>query len=56
MNLNRTSMNKRSYLSPTSESLGILQESVICGSFDGVDNTEFIVEDDELPFDTPPQF
>ena len=47
---------KLPYTTPVSESLELHQESVICGSFDGTDNTEIIGIDDELVFGLPSIF
>ena len=43
---------KKEYTTPTTESLELIQESVICGSYDATDSTEFIQIDDELIFNT----
>lgn len=34
---------KQQYLTPTTESLQLMQESVICGSYDEVDATELLL-------------
>lgn len=56
MNPYSMAMAKEFYISPTSESLELHQETVICGSFDGTDNTEIIGIDDEVVFGLPSIF
>ena len=56
MNPYSMAMAKEFYISPISESLELHQETVICGSFDGTDNTEIIGIDDELVFGLPSIF
>lgn len=41
---------KELYTTPTTDSLELLQETVICGSYDATDSTEIFQIDDELYF------
>lgn len=44
-------MKKQTYITPCTESMRLMQETVICGSFDGTDNTELFPFDNEISFD-----
>ena len=45
---------KQKYTTPTTESLELIQETIICGSFNGIDGTETLpMDDDELLFGIP---
>ena len=45
---------KHKYTTPTTEILELIQETVICGSYDGTDGTETLpLDNDELLFGVP---
>ena len=53
--INSFTMNtKHKYTTPTTETLELIQETVICGSYDGTDGTETLpLDNDELLFGVP---
>ena len=44
---------KQKYTTPSTESLELIQETIICGSFNSIDGTETLPTDDELLFGIP---